>query len=68
MKCNQQGCQNEAAFRFTWPGSDEAGICAQHAPKLDAVAQAMGLHLQVIPLLGAEKPATQLADTEGRKV
>ena len=26
--CNQKGCDNEAMYRFTWPGRDEAGICA----------------------------------------
>ena len=50
MKCNQKDCENDAAFRFTWPGNDEAGICHEHAPKLKGVAEAMGLHLQLIPL------------------
>jgi len=36
--------------RYTWPGKDEAGICAAHRPKLQAVASAMGLYLQVIDL------------------
>ena len=53
MKCNQQGpppCPEPAAFRFTWPGKDEQGICALHAPKLKDIANALGLHLQLIPI------------------
>jgi hypothetical protein len=49
-KCNQQGCENDGAYRFTWPGRDESCICAEHAPKLQSVAAAMGLHLQLIPI------------------
>lgn len=48
--CNQHGCDLPATFRFTWPGRDEAGICHAHAPKLRGVAEALGLHLQLIPL------------------
>jgi hypothetical protein len=50
MKCNQDGCGDDAAFRFTWPGKDEAGICKAHAPKLMGVAEAMGMYVQLIPL------------------
>ena len=50
MKCNQKNCDEPAAFRFTWPGQDEAGICIDHVDKLQNIARAMGLHLQVIPL------------------
>ena len=50
MKCNQKDCDNTAAFRFTWPGEDEAGICATCAPKLRGLTEAMGMHLQLIPL------------------
>jgi hypothetical protein len=49
-KCNQEGCNNPAAYRFTWPGKAEAGICGQHVQKLVQVAEAMGLPLEVIPL------------------
>ena len=48
--CNQNGCEAPAVARFTWPGRDEAGICAEHLPKLRGVASAMGLHLQIISL------------------
>lgn len=50
MDCNQKGCSSPAAYRYTWPGTDEAGICEAHAEKAKAIASAMGLHLQMIPL------------------
>jgi hypothetical protein len=43
-------CEKDAAFRYTWPGRDESFICTDHAPKLKAVASAMGLPLQLIPI------------------
>jgi len=50
LTCNQIGCDNKAAFLFTWPGKDQAGICAEHAPKLKRVAEAIGLHAQLIQI------------------
>lgn len=50
LYCNQEKCGCPARFRFTWPGRDEAGICELHAPKLKAVAEAIGMHLQLIPI------------------
>lgn len=50
MKCNQSGCDNPPAFRFTWPGRDEACICAIHALKLRGVAGGIGLYVQLIQL------------------
>ena len=54
-KCNQildggKKCGLPGAYRFTWLGKDEKCICAKHAPQLAAVAEAMGMHLQLIPL------------------
>ncbi len=49
-KCNQDKCDSPPMFRFTWPGRDEAGICAIHAIRAKQVAEAMGLHLQMIQL------------------
>ena len=46
--CNQHGCDKPAEYRFTWPGQDEAGVCRDHKAKLEAVANAMGFHLQVM--------------------
>lgn len=50
MKCSQIGCTTSAMYRYTWPGKDEAFICDQHVAKLRAVADALGMHLQVIEL------------------
>ena len=43
-------CDNPASYRFTWPGKDESLVCEEHVHCLKAVAKAIGLHLQVIPL------------------
>jgi hypothetical protein len=43
-------CINDACYRYTWPGQNEAVICETCAVKLRAIANAMGLPLQVIPL------------------
>lgn len=50
MKCNQQTCDKEADFLFTWPGKDQAGICEICAHRLESIAKAMGLHVQLIPI------------------
>ena len=47
MKCDQDKCDADVAFRYTWPGRPESGICAAHAPKLRAVARAIGLELEL---------------------
>jgi len=54
MLCTQSGCDQPAEYRYTWPGSDEAGICEQHSAKLRGVAQAMGMYIQLIPLSSEE--------------
>ena len=48
--CNRKKCDGKAAYRFTWPGTDEAGICEKCVPSLRGIAEALGLHLQIIPL------------------
>ena len=50
VKCNQSTCDKPGLFRFTWPGEDEAVICIEHAPTLQAVAAGMGIHLQLRPV------------------
>ncbi len=40
-------CQNPGTFKFTWPGRDEAYICASCVKNLKAIAAAMGLYLQI---------------------
>lgn len=40
-------CQNPGAFKFTWPGRNEAFICAECVEKLKSIAQAMGMYIQI---------------------
>ena len=49
-------CGKDAAFRYTWPGRDESFVCEAHSTKLRAVAEAMGLPLQLIPVSADEGP------------
>ena len=44
----KQECKNPALFRYTWPGQDESFVCIEHAQALLNIANAMGLHLQLI--------------------
>jgi hypothetical protein len=48
-------CPRLAAYRYTWPGRDEAFICAAHAYAIRRIAEAMGLPLQVISLPDPEE-------------
>jgi hypothetical protein len=48
--CCQKDCDEIAAFRYTWPGQNEAFICPRHAVALLHIADAMGLHVQLIRL------------------
>lgn len=48
-------CQEQALFRYTWPGRDESFICLEHAQQLQGLARAIGLYLQFIPLSGDEQ-------------
>lgn len=57
--CNQKGCEEPGAYRFIWPGNDEATVCEGHAPKLRAVASVLGFYLHMIPL-------TTKGDDDGR--
>lgn len=55
--CRQKGCggcRNLANFRYTWPGSNESFVCAEHATQLAGVASAIGMPLQLILLTGAD--------------
>jgi hypothetical protein len=49
-KCNQT-----PVFRYTWPGRPESFACLEHAQGISAVAQAIGLFLQFIPLSGEQQ-------------
>lgn len=55
-KCNQTGCENPAAFRFTWPGEAENSICREHSSKLQEIAKAMECPIQLIPLAEPADP------------
>jgi hypothetical protein len=48
-------CKQQAVFRYTWPGKDENFICIEHGLKLQRIAQAMGLYIQLIPLSEDER-------------
>jgi hypothetical protein len=51
-------CGNPPAYRFTWPGSNESVICAQCAPRLANIANAMGLPLQLQLVLPEQQVLT----------
>lgn len=53
--CNQKDCSEPGVYRFTWPGRDEATICEQHIGHLCAVADAIGLYLQIRPVAEPSK-------------
>lgn len=48
--CSQEGCSEPGAYRYTWPGKDEALACQKHAVPIQGLAAAMGMHIQTIPL------------------
>lgn len=54
VQMNEKQCQNPGVFKFTWPGRDEAYICASCVEKLKAVVSAIGLHLQIRPVPEAQ--------------
>jgi len=64
MKCNQQDCDQLAAYRFTWPGQDEAGICEGHVGTLRSICNAMGMYCQIIPLEDPPAALTALSAEE----
>ena len=47
---DRQKCKLPALVRYTWPGKDEALACLIHADQINKVANAIGLHLQMIEL------------------
>lgn len=48
--CEQTGCEAPATYRYTWPGRNETKVCVLHATKARNVADAIGMHLQLIPI------------------
>ncbi len=59
-------CENQAVYRFTWPGNNESFICEAHAIWIRRVVKAMGMHLQLIPLEeDADKQCRQKTGGDG---
>jgi len=54
-KCSQVGCGNVSSFRYTWPGEDEALICEDCAIQVKRISNAIGMHLQLIPIENEEE-------------
>lgn len=52
-------CENVAAYRYTWPGSNERLICESCSQKLRAIANAMGLYVQLIEV-DVDEPCQQI--------
>jgi len=48
-------CQTLADFMFSWPGQAPSFICNEHVPKLRAVANAMGMKIEIIQISKADK-------------
>lgn len=57
MMNEEKRCENAVMFRFIWPGRDEAYICLEHAEKLKGISNALGFHLQLIPVNGWQEQA-----------
>ena len=58
-------CDNQAAYRYTWPGEDESVVCEGHSSQLQAVASAIGIHLQIIPLSGKDLEIGLICNQKG---
>lgn len=43
-------CKNTASYRYTWPARNESFICESCVGKLQAVANALGMYLQIQPI------------------
>ena len=50
QKKRDVACQEKAAYRYTWPGTDEAVICEKCSVLLRNISTAIGLYVQLIPL------------------
>lgn len=69
-----EGCNKKADFRYTWPGKNESYICHGHAGSVEAIANAIGMSLQLIPIPKSDHPlhpdcaqmvVKQLPDSKG---
>jgi hypothetical protein len=58
-------CENKGRFRYTWPSRDESFVCSAHSIGLMAIAEHLGLHLQMIPVAkSTELCAQQVSGTK----
>lgn len=53
-------CAQPAQYRYTWPGQDESYICQSCSVGLGAIANALGLHLQMIPVELSDSKCQQI--------
>jgi hypothetical protein len=44
-------CSNKAVWRYTWPGNNEMVCCEEHKQQILGVAEALGFHLQMQPVI-----------------
>ena len=57
-------CQNVAVVRYTWPGQDESYACIEHAAQIKGAAEAMGFHLQFIPIGAPTRGEVQIVQCQ----
>ncbi len=63
MGCHTDKCERPPAYRFTWPGRDEAAFCDPCKVWAECIASAMGLYVQFVSLdAGAGLTDDELAD------
>ena len=53
-KCNQDGCNKEVKYRYTWPGHDETFACEDCAKLGKRISESMGFYVQYILLTEEE--------------
>lgn len=47
MKCVTEGCENDAAKRVYWPGSDPVVMCIGCADRARSLGAVLGVHIPV---------------------
>ena len=52
---SEESCGKKATHRFTWPGRNESFICEGHLLKLQHIADAMGMYIQIIPVYESDQ-------------
>ena len=51
MNDQEQKCDKDGVFFYTWPGQDQALVCLEHAEGIKAVANAIGSQIEMIPTM-----------------